>query len=80
LFELVKKVVFQEYVRRFEKNVSDWFPSHYNSQISLEDIGHRNDQNQREKASVWKANMEAQKQEIARLRNSWKIGGHTGDR
>ena len=24
-----KKVVFQEYVRRFENNVSDWLPSHY---------------------------------------------------
>jgi FkbM family methyltransferase len=72
-----KKVVFQEYVRRFEKNVRDWFPSHYNSQGFLEEVASRETTPESGGGHIiLERDMEAQKQEIARLRqqlNGWQI-------
>src|SRR5262249_33780617 len=63
-----KKVVFRDYVRRFEKNVSDWFPSHYNSQASLETVASQERPEPEGERVILERDLEAQKREIARLR------------
>jgi Methyltransferase FkbM domain len=63
-----KRVAFQEYFRRFENNVSDWFPSHYNTQGFLEGVASRENPGPEGERIILERDMEPQKYEIARLR------------
>src|SRR5215510_118670 len=63
-----KKVAFRDYLRRFEHNVSDWFPSHYNSQGSLETVASQERPEPEGERVILERDLEAQKREIARLR------------